>query len=74
MAAAPGRLPGGRGRPREARSGRASLELRLEPTEDILATLAAGSGEEQTIVGFAAEHGEGGVERARAKLEAQGRR
>jgi phosphopantothenoylcysteine decarboxylase/phosphopantothenate--cysteine ligase len=49
-----------------------SLELRLEPTEDILAGLAATRGEGQTIVGFAAEHGEGGVERARAKLERKG--
>jgi phosphopantothenoylcysteine decarboxylase/phosphopantothenate--cysteine ligase len=53
-----------------AREG--SLELRLEPTEDILAGLAAGRAEGQTIVGFAAEHGEGGVERARAKLERKG--
>ena len=53
-----------------ARSG--SLELRLEPTEDILAGLAAARRDEQTVVGFAAEHGEGGVERARAKLERKG--
>jgi phosphopantothenoylcysteine decarboxylase / phosphopantothenate---cysteine ligase len=49
-----------------------SLELRLEPTEDILAGLSAARGEAQTIVGFAAEHGEGGAERARAKLERKG--
>jgi phosphopantothenoylcysteine decarboxylase/phosphopantothenate--cysteine ligase len=49
-----------------------SLELALEPTDDILAGLAAGRGEGQTIVGFAAEHGEGGAERARAKLERKG--
>jgi phosphopantothenoylcysteine decarboxylase/phosphopantothenate--cysteine ligase len=49
-----------------------SLELRLEPTEDILAGLAATRGEAQAIVGFAAEHGEGGVDRARAKLERKG--
>jgi len=49
-----------------------SMKLRLEPTEDILAGLSASRGEEQTIVGFAAEHGEGGVERARAKLEHKG--
>jgi phosphopantothenoylcysteine decarboxylase/phosphopantothenate--cysteine ligase len=49
-----------------------SLDLRLEPTEDILAGLAAGRGAGQTIVGFAAEHGEGGVERARGKLESKG--
>lgn len=42
--------------------------LTLEPTEDILAGLAAGSTPEQTVVGFAAEHGGNGVERARAKL------
>jgi phosphopantothenoylcysteine decarboxylase/phosphopantothenate--cysteine ligase len=44
------------------------LELRLEPTEDILASLAARRSEAQTIVGFAAEHGGDVVERARAKL------
>jgi phosphopantothenoylcysteine decarboxylase/phosphopantothenate--cysteine ligase len=43
------------------------LELALEPTEDILAGLAAARREHQTVVGFAAEHG-GGVERAREKL------
>jgi phosphopantothenoylcysteine decarboxylase/phosphopantothenate--cysteine ligase len=49
-----------------------SLVLRLEATEDILAGLAAGRSSGQTVVGFAAEHGEGGVERARAKLERKG--
>ena len=44
------------------------LELRLEPTEDILAGLAAGAAENQTVVGFAAEHGGDAVARARAKL------
>ncbi len=44
------------------------LELRLEPTEDILAGLAAGATESQTVVGFAAEHGGDAVARARAKL------
>ncbi len=44
------------------------LELRLEPTEDILASLAAGRTDSQTIVGFAAEHGGDGAGRARAKL------
>ncbi len=50
---------------------RESLELRLSPTEDILAGLAAERGERQLIVGFAAEHGED-VERARGKLERKG--
>jgi phosphopantothenoylcysteine decarboxylase/phosphopantothenate--cysteine ligase len=47
------------------------LDLHLEPTEDILAGLAADRREGQTIVGFAAEHGEG-VERAREKLQRKG--
>ena len=49
-----------------------SLELRLEPTEDILAGLAAGRREDQVVVGFAAEHGGDAVARARAKLERKG--
>jgi phosphopantothenoylcysteine decarboxylase/phosphopantothenate--cysteine ligase len=45
-----------------------SLDLHLEPTEDILAGLATSRTDQQTIVGFAAEHGGEGIERARAKL------
>jgi phosphopantothenoylcysteine decarboxylase / phosphopantothenate---cysteine ligase len=52
------------------RSG--SLELSLEPTEDILAALAARRSDGQTIVGFAAEHGGDAVERARGKLARKG--
>ncbi len=48
------------------------LDLHLEPTEDILASLAADRGEGQTIVGFAAEHGVGGPGRARDKLVRKG--
>ena len=48
------------------------LELRLEPTEDILAGLAAQRGAGQTIVGFAAEAGEGARERAREKRSRKG--
>jgi phosphopantothenoylcysteine decarboxylase / phosphopantothenate---cysteine ligase len=47
------------------------LALRLEPTEDILAGLAAERTAEQTLVGFAAEHGND-VERAREKLSRKG--
>jgi phosphopantothenoylcysteine decarboxylase / phosphopantothenate---cysteine ligase len=51
------------------------LELSLEPTEDILASLSAQRAEGQTIVGFAAEasasRGEA-IERARGKLERKG--
>jgi phosphopantothenoylcysteine decarboxylase/phosphopantothenate--cysteine ligase len=51
------------------------LDLSLEPTEDILASLSAGRSGGQTIVGFAAEAGasrEEAVERARGKLERKG--
>ena len=48
------------------------LELSLEPTEDILASLARSRRAGQTIVGFAAEHGGEAVERARGKLERKG--
>ena len=61
-----------------AREG--SIELDLEPTDDILATLGGGRREGQTLIGFAAETtsgdpsaGEqGGLERARAKLRRKG--
>jgi phosphopantothenoylcysteine decarboxylase/phosphopantothenate--cysteine ligase len=49
-----------------------SLSLELEPTADVLTQLAAQRREGQTIVGFAAEHGEGAVARARTKLERKG--
>jgi len=51
------------------------LDLHLEPTEDILASLSARRAEGQTIVGFAAEAGaerEAAVGRARGKLERKG--
>jgi phosphopantothenoylcysteine decarboxylase/phosphopantothenate--cysteine ligase len=69
MAAAPADF-----RPRDAaeqkihREASGELELELEATDDILATLTARRRDGQTIVGFAAETGEG-LERARAKLE-----
>ena len=46
--------------------------LELEPTTDVLAALGAARREGQVIVGFAAETGEGGIDRARAKLERKG--
>ena len=55
--AAPGKL---------ARDG--SLDLHLEPTSDILAGLAGARAEGQTIVGFAAEYGSDGIDRAKGKL------
>jgi phosphopantothenoylcysteine decarboxylase/phosphopantothenate--cysteine ligase len=62
-------------RPREtegskiSKSGRDELALELEPTPDVLSELSLARGPGQTLVGFAAEHGEGGVERGRAKLD-----
>ncbi len=54
------------------REGAGEMELRLVPTEDVLAALARTRSEGQTIVGFAAEHGGDFVARARAKLERKG--
>jgi phosphopantothenoylcysteine decarboxylase/phosphopantothenate--cysteine ligase len=66
MAAAPADF-----RPQEARAGKLTrdspLDLHLEPTEDILASLTATRTDDQTVVAFAAEAGND-VERARAKL------
>jgi phosphopantothenoylcysteine decarboxylase/phosphopantothenate--cysteine ligase len=55
-----------------AKAGRERLSLELEPTADVLLELARDRRPGQTLVGFAAEHGEGGLERARAKLERKG--
>ncbi len=49
------------------RSG--ALDIHLEPTQDILGSLEAGEG--QTVIGFAAEHGND-IERAREKLARKG--
>ena len=46
--------------------------LELEPTTDVLAALGANRRADQVIVGFAAETGENGLDRARAKLERKG--
>jgi phosphopantothenoylcysteine decarboxylase/phosphopantothenate--cysteine ligase len=45
-----------------------TLTLTLERTDDIISALAAARRPEQTIVGFAAEHGEGAVAYGRDKL------
>lgn len=42
--------------------------IALEATPDVLATLADRRSPDQVLVGFAAEHGPGGVERAHAKM------
>jgi phosphopantothenoylcysteine decarboxylase / phosphopantothenate---cysteine ligase len=50
------------------RGGEGSLTLQLEPTDDVLASLASMRRDGQTLVGFAAEHGEDGLPQARLKL------
>jgi phosphopantothenoylcysteine decarboxylase / phosphopantothenate---cysteine ligase len=62
-AAAPGKIE---------KAGRQRLALELEPTEDVLAGVAASRRPGQTVIGFAAEHGTGALARARAKLERKG--
>jgi phosphopantothenoylcysteine decarboxylase/phosphopantothenate--cysteine ligase len=54
-------------RPKE----RAAWTLELEPTTDVLAALGERRRDGQLLVGFAADHGEHGLERARAKLAAK---
>jgi phosphopantothenoylcysteine decarboxylase / phosphopantothenate---cysteine ligase len=55
-----------------AKAGREGLTLELEPTEDVLASLARRRRAGQILIGFAAEHGAGGVERGREKLRRKG--
>ena len=55
-----------------AREGSGGMELRLTETEDIVASLAKVRKPEQTLVGFAAEHGAEALSRARLKLERKG--
>ncbi|MDX6691679.1 MAG: phosphopantothenoylcysteine decarboxylase / phosphopantothenate---cysteine ligase [Solirubrobacteraceae bacterium] len=52
--------------------GDVELELALERTPDILAGLAAARRPGQTLVGFAAEHGDDGLAHGRAKLARKG--
>ncbi|HWH14303.1 MAG TPA: bifunctional phosphopantothenoylcysteine decarboxylase/phosphopantothenate--cysteine ligase CoaBC [Miltoncostaeaceae bacterium] len=65
-------------RPVEARAGKMDksaadeLALRLVRTTDILSAAAAARRPGQVIVGFAAEHGPAGLERARAKRARKG--
>jgi phosphopantothenoylcysteine decarboxylase/phosphopantothenate--cysteine ligase len=55
-----------------SKSGRDGLTLELEATTDILAELAEEQRPGRLVVGFAAEHGDGAVDRARGKLERKG--
>jgi phosphopantothenoylcysteine decarboxylase / phosphopantothenate---cysteine ligase len=61
-------------RPQEGKRPKdsASWQLELEPTEDVLAALARRRRNGQVLVGFAADAGEEGLERARKKLANKG--
>lgn len=50
------------------KAGREGLRVELEPTTDVIAALAAHRRADQTLVGFAAEHGERAIECGQAKL------
>ena len=50
------------------KAGQERLRLELKATPDVLCGLAAQRREGQTLVGFAAEHGEGALEYGRGKL------
>lgn len=50
------------------KSGRDGLQVELEPTTDVIAALAERRRTDQTLVGFAAEHGERAIEHGQAKL------
>ncbi|HEV2819584.1 MAG TPA: bifunctional phosphopantothenoylcysteine decarboxylase/phosphopantothenate--cysteine ligase CoaBC [Solirubrobacteraceae bacterium] len=52
--------------------GRDGLTVTMEPTVDVLGALAARRQPGQILVGFAAEHGDGALARAREKRERKG--
>lgn len=64
-------------RPSSAEEGKISkdrgdFDLKLTSTVDIVSDLARRRNSDQMLVGFAAEHGEGGLDRAKNKLTAKG--
>jgi phosphopantothenoylcysteine decarboxylase/phosphopantothenate--cysteine ligase len=54
------------------KSDHPGLDLRLQRTADVIAGLAQKRSNGQTLVGFAAEHGERAIEYGRGKLSAKG--
>ena len=54
------------------REGSGGMGSRLTETEDVVASLARERRAEQTLVGFAAEHGAEAISRAREKLDRKG--
>ena len=72
MAAAPADFRPERAADSKLSRDEGDLTLRLQPTADIVAGVAAARRADQTVIGFAAEHGGGAVERGRAKLARKG--
>jgi phosphopantothenoylcysteine decarboxylase/phosphopantothenate--cysteine ligase len=72
MAAAPADFRPERAADSKLSRDEGDLTLRLQPTADIVAGVAAARRADQTVIGFAAEHGAGAVERGRAKLARKG--
>jgi phosphopantothenoylcysteine decarboxylase/phosphopantothenate--cysteine ligase len=54
------------------KGGQDTLELALEKTPDVLAALATRRRDGQTLIGFAAEHGDAALAYGREKLESKG--
>ncbi len=54
------------------KAGREGLSVELEPTVDVISELATHRRADQTLIGFAAEHGERALEQGRAKLVGKG--
>jgi phosphopantothenoylcysteine decarboxylase / phosphopantothenate---cysteine ligase len=54
------------------KAGRERLQVELEPTADVITGLAEHRRRDQTLVGFAAEHGERAIEHGRTKLAGKG--
>jgi phosphopantothenoylcysteine decarboxylase / phosphopantothenate---cysteine ligase len=72
MAAAPADFRPERAAGEKLKRAEGGIELRLASTEDILASVAASKSADQTVIGFAAEHGGDPVGRAREKLAGKG--
>ncbi len=68
----PGAQPGAPVVGKLKKAGREHLRLELEATPDVLKGLASGRRPGQTLVGFAAEHGNGAIEYGRGKLRDKG--
>jgi phosphopantothenoylcysteine decarboxylase / phosphopantothenate---cysteine ligase len=69
MAAAPADYAPAESRPDKRPKDDRGWTLDLEPTQDIIRTLAERRMNGQVLIGFAADHGDEGLARARAKLE-----